>query len=144
MKKQSTQLIALVGLVVIWAVLWKMFVGVPHIATVAVAKPVSTKTTQSDTLLRARFRRVRAEMDALYHYRLKPVPFDGQWNIFRVPTGVDLSGDSVAQSSLAVSKSSASDAAGASNAPDYAQKLLKTAVSNMKIGGVVTLNGVTE
>jgi len=144
MKKQSTQLIALVSLVVVWAVLWRLFIRIPPSAT-PVAKPAAAKTAPADSLLRTRFRRVRGEMDALYHYRTKPAPFDAQWNPFRVPAGVELSGETSVATSPGPSKVAVPDIPPSGPmAADYAQNLLKSAVASMKIGGVVILNGAIQ
>jgi hypothetical protein len=143
MKKQSTQLIALVSLIVVWAVLWRLFIRIPPNASPA-AKPAAAKGAPPDSLLKTRFRRVRSEMDTLYHYRTKPTAFDTQWNPFRVPAGVELSGES------SVAAAGPSKAALPEIPPtgpmaaDYAQNLLKSAVANMKIGGVVILNGAIQ
>jgi hypothetical protein len=144
MKKQSTQLIALVSLVVIWAVLWRLFIRVPT-TTPAPAKPVAAKTAPPDSLLRMRFHRVRSEMESLYHYRTKPTGFDARWNPFRIPAGVELSGESAAATAPTGSKLAVSDLPPSGPmTPDYAQSLLKGAVANMKIGGVVILNGAIQ
>jgi hypothetical protein len=143
MKKQSTQLIALLGLIVVWAVLWSLYIRVPT-TTAPAAKPVAAKTAPADSPLKTRFRRVRSEMDSLYHYRTKPTAFDAQWNPFRIPTGVALSGESAASSSTASKLAASEIPLSGPMSPDYAQGLLKSAVTNMKIGGVVILNGAIQ
>lgn len=145
MKKQTTQLVALLSLIAIWAVLWHLFIRIPP-AKPVVAKVPAAKTTQSETLLRSRFHRVRSEMDALYHYRTNPAPFDAEWNPFRIPAGIELSADSgqtvASTAAPATAKASVADSIPTGPmTPDYARSLLKTAVANMKIGGVVTMNG---
>lgn len=144
MNKQRTQLIALAVLVIGWAFYWHFYIKVPH-AAAQEAKAASAKVSQSESLLRSRFKRVRTEMDALYHYRLKPAPFDARWNPFRMPAGMELASDSGQPAAEPAAKSASS--AATPNVPltlDSAQALLKAAVANMKIGGVVTLNGITE
>ena len=144
MKKQSTQLIFLVSLVVIWAVLWHLYIKVPHNETPTSAPPPPPKANQSENLLRTRFHRVRAEMDVLYHYRLKPVPFDATWDPFRVPQGIDLSSDSGNVSTQGSQKTAQLEPTlNGPLPPDYAAKLLKSAIASLKIGGVVTLKGMT-
>jgi hypothetical protein len=144
MKKQSTQLIFLVSLVVIWAVLWHLYIKVPHNETPTSAPPPPPKANQSENLLRTRFHRVRAEMDVLYHYRLKPVPFDATWDPFRVPQGIDLSSDSGNVSPQGSQKTAQLEPTlNGPLPPDYAAKLLKSAIASLKIGGVVTLKGMT-
>ncbi len=142
MNKQRTQVIALVVLVIGWAVYWHFFIKVPR--SEAPASKAAARVSQSETLLRSRFKRVRAEMDALYHYRLKPVAFDGQWNAFRMPAGMDLMAEAGQASAEPASKTPSAPVPAAPLTIDSAQTLLRTAVANMKIGGVVTLNGITE
>ena len=145
MKKQSTQLIALAGLVVVWAVVWLLFINVPHKAPVA-AKPVAVvKTTPGDSLLKTRFRKVRSEMDALYHYRAKPTPFESQGNPFRIPAGMELLTDSEPTSASLGTKAAPTEATPIGPlTPDLAESLLKSAVANMRFGGVVTMNGTVK
>jgi hypothetical protein len=144
MKKQSTQLIALVSLVVIWAVLWHLYIRIPTETTPAAAKPTPAKTTPADSLLKTRFRRVRSEMDALYHYRTKPAAFDAEWNPFRVPAGVELSAEGAVAAPNASKVTVPDIPPTGPMAQDYAQNLLKSAVASMKIGGVVILNGAIQ
>ena len=145
MKKQSTQLIALVSLVVIWAVLWRLYIRIPADTTPAVAKPAPAKTTPADSLLKTRFRRVRSDMDALYHFRTKPAAFDAEWNPFRVPAGVELSAEGAVASAPNASKVTVPEIPPTGPmAQDYAQNLLRSAVATMKIGGVVILNGAIQ
>lgn len=144
MKKQSTQVIALVGLVVVWAVLWHLFINVPHKVPIA-AKPVAAKTAPADSLLKTRFRRVRAEMDALYHYRIKPTPFESQGNPFRIPPGMELLAESEPTPASLGSKTAPKEEVPAGPlTPDLAESVLKGAIANMRFGGVVTLNGVIK
>lgn len=144
MKKQSTQVIALVSLLVVWFVLWRLFINVPHKAPV-VAKPVAAKAAPTDSLLKMRFRRVRSEMDALYHYRTKPTPFESQGNPFRIPPGMELLAESESTPTSLGGKNAPAEAAPAGPlTPDLAESVLKGAVANMRFGGVVTLNGVIK
>jgi hypothetical protein len=83
-------------------------------------------------------------MDVLYHYRLKPVPFDATWDPFRVPQGIDLSSDSGNVSPQGSQKTAQLEPTlNGPLPPDYAAKLLKSAIASLKIGGVVTLKGMT-
>lgn len=138
MKSQRNQVIALVLLLIIWAVCWRLFIRVPR-ATI-VAKPPNVKVIQGDTLLRTRFRKVRSEMDALYHYRLKPAPFDGQKNPFRIPLGLDVSSEAAAETTKAAADTTALEPV----TPDYSEKLLKSALATLKIGGVFVMNGTAQ
>jgi len=139
MKKQRKELIALVGLLMIWAVIWHFFIRVQP-PPPPVVKPVAAKTAQADNLLKARFRRVRSEMDALYHYRIKPTPFNARWNPFRIPGMSD-----APSSGSSTSKPAATDATLLGiPPPDVAEALLKSAISAVKIGGVVTMNGTVQ
>ena len=75
MKSQRNQIIILVALIIIWAVSWHMTMNrnkppPPPPPTQAV------RVAAQDSLLKIRFRKVRSEMDSLYHYRIKPAPFD--------------------------------------------------------------------
>jgi hypothetical protein len=142
MKTQRSQVIVLVILLIVWAVCYRVFIRVPHIATAA-AKGTAAKSAQTDSLLRTRFHRVRAEMDSLYHYRIKPAAFDGHTNPFRIPTAMSGAGE--------LADAAASKEAKASSAvsyepppPDFADKLLKRVVAGMRIGGVVTMGGITQ
>jgi hypothetical protein len=142
MKKQSNQVIALVVLVIGWALYWHFFIKVPH--AVVVAKTPSVKVAKADSLLQIRLRKVRAEMDSLYHYRINPAAFDSQWNPFRIPKGMEGSADLGSAAPDLATKAASTDSAQAGQAPDYAEKLLKSAIASMRIGGVVTLNGTTQ
>jgi len=140
MKNQRNQVIALLVLVIGWAVYWQFFVNVPK--TQVAAQTAAAKAAKADSLLQIRFRRIRFETDALYHYRIKPTAFDATHNAFRLPNGGG-SGDAGALAADGASKPAAQDAFGPPT-PDYAANLLKAAVASMRIGGVVTLNGTTQ
>ena len=136
-KQQRNQVIALVALLVIWAALWH-FVIKPRPPPQPAGKAAPSKSVVTESPLKTRFRRVRAEMDAMYHYRIKPVPFNAHWNPFRIP-GVS---DAPLGNSLA---SKASDASPLGTPPaDIAETLLKSAVNAVRIGGVVTRNGTVQ
>jgi hypothetical protein len=145
MKKQITQVIALVSLLLVWAVLWRLFIRVPPRNVPPPAKPVAAKVAPGDSLLRARFRKVRTEMDALYHYRTKPTPFDTQIDPFRIPPGMELLAESESPgTTLSTKKPPADSGPVGPITPDLAQSVLKSAVANLRFGGVVTLNGAIK
>ncbi|HMD60162.1 MAG TPA: hypothetical protein VKG78_01955 [Opitutaceae bacterium] len=136
MKKQRNQVIALVLLLVFWAVLWRVVVKKSP-APPPAAKEAPAKQTQAESLLKGRFRRVRSEMDALYHYRIKPVPFNAHWNPFRIPGVVD----------APPAGASASKSEGVQLGippPDISETLLKGAIAAVRVGGVVTRNGTVQ
>ena len=135
-KKQRNQLIALVALLVVWAVLWHFFIKVRP-PPPPPAKEVA-KTAQTESPLKIRFRRVRAEMDVLYHYRLKPIPFNAHWNPFRIPGVSD-----VQPAAASASKAPGSAQLGVSPL-DSSETLLKNAVSTVRVGGIVTRNGAVQ
>ncbi|MGA2018545.1 MAG: hypothetical protein ABSH26_16495 [Opitutaceae bacterium] len=137
MKKQRNQVIALFVLLVVWAALWHFVIKVRPPQAPA-SKAEAAKPAQPENPLKARFRRVRSEMDALYHYRIKPVPFNAHWNPFRIP-GVS---DAPAANGPA-SKASDASQSGAPP-PDIAELLLKSAVSAVRLEGVVTRNGTVQ
>jgi hypothetical protein len=134
MKKQSSKVIALVGLCVAWAGLYFFYLrnlgGQPP-----APQAQSTKTSLVDSLLRVRFRHVRSEVNALYAYRTNPPPFDAHYNPFRVP------GETEAPV-ITISRGPTSDALQQNTRPpDFAESLLKNAISTVKVGGVVSLHG---
>jgi hypothetical protein len=143
MKSQRSQMIALVLLIVIWAVCWRLFIKIPHNATPA-QKALQSKAAPPESLLMIRFRRVRAEMDALYRYRIKPTPFDSHGSPFRIP-GMAAGATDIAQSpGIKDLKEPSTESASFVPPPNYAENLLKSAVSSMRIGGVVSMNGIIQ
>jgi hypothetical protein len=142
MKNQRNQVIALVVLIIGWAAYWHFYIKMPQLK---VAQAAAAKATKSDSLLQIRFRKVRSEMDALYHYRINPAAFNAQSSPFRIPRGMEGPGDGGNAAADSALKALPSDSA--SNGPlppDSAEKLLRSAVASMRIGGVVTLNGTTQ
>ena len=123
MKKQYKQLITLGVLCVLWAISAhynKLPLQPPSVIKTKAAKSVG------DTVLMARFHRIRSKMDALYHYRIKPVPFDPTSDPFQtLKAKVDVGSR-------------------AGPAPGSAEGILKQALANMRIGGVMTRNGVIQ
>jgi hypothetical protein len=135
MTKQRNQIIALVLLVIFWVILWIFYIRV-HPTTQLAPKAEPAKVSLADSLLRLRFRRVRAETDALYRYRTKPAPFDARDNPFRLPGVTD-----VPVITLGI-KTPSSDAS--LRPPDFAESLLKTGLTTVRVGGVVNLHGVVK
>jgi hypothetical protein len=126
MKKQYKQVVALVVLCLLWAVSAHYNRQPPAPESV-----IKTKAAKSagDTVLMARFHRVHAKMDVLYHHRIKPLPFDPSGDPFRI---------------LAVKY--VPDANPGKGLPlvGEAESILKQALAAVRIGGVVTMDGVTQ
>ena len=145
MKKQSNQVIALVVLLVIWAISWhynKIPAPPPSVIVTNAAKAQA-----QDSVLKNRFRRVRSEMDALYHYRIKPVPFDPSGNPFRIPAGMVGAGERAAPVVSTSDLSKGGQAGTVQTAPvpaEFGEPLLKHAIQATRIGGVVTLNDISQ
>jgi hypothetical protein len=127
MKKQQKQVIALVVLCVLWAIS-------AHYNKLPPPPPsvIKTKAAKSagDTVLMARFHRIRAKMDALYHYRIKPVPFDPSGDPFRMISVKNVASNTNKDLGPLASGSAAF--------------ILNEALSGVQIGGVVTMDGVTQ
>jgi hypothetical protein len=85
-------------------------------------------------------------MDGLYHYRIKPEPFDARWNPFRMPAMMLAPTGGNAQAPVADnSKSKASEPLQESPAaPELGEALLSHAISGLRIGGVVTMGNTTQ
>jgi hypothetical protein len=143
MTKQNKNLIALGVLVVLTGISYRMNVA-SKLATPATIKALAaTKAAQQDSPLKARFRRIREEMDGLYHYRIKPIPFDATVDLFRIPSGMELSDG--AKPPAPVSSKSAPEAPQAINAPpEFGEGLLAHVISLTHLGGVVTMNDTTQ
>ena len=144
MSKQNKNLIALAVLVIATLISWRVnrLPTVPH----SVIKTMAAKAVQQESPLKARFHKIRLEMDALYHYRSKPEPFEANPSPFRLPPGMETS---------ELAKGPALPAAGqpdrapqvvpAANAvAEAGEPLLAHAISLMHIGGVITMNGVSQ
>jgi hypothetical protein len=128
--KQRKQVIALVVLSVLWGISAAYNRRHPPPPVILRTK-AAAKAVQTDSPLMVRFRRIRSEMDALYHYRIKPKPFDPSANPFRIP-GLKVIVEIKAPKDPVPPPT------------DYAEILLKQAVANMKIGGVMTMHGTTQ
>jgi hypothetical protein len=126
MKKQHKQVVALALLCVAWAIS-------AHFNRLPPPPPsvIKTKAAKSsgDTVLMARFHRIRAKMDALYHYRVKPAPFDPSGDPFRIISVKKVASNGIASNSLGLGS---------------AEHLLSLAIGAVNIGGVVTMEGVTQ
>jgi hypothetical protein len=145
MKKQSNQVIALVALLIIWAISWR-YTRIPA-PPPSVIKTNAAKAQAQDSVLKNRFHKVRSEMDALYHYRIKPVPFDPSGNPFRIPAGMVGAGERAAPAVSAADLSKGGNPESAQTAPapaEFGEALLKHAIQATRIGGVVTLNEITQ
>jgi hypothetical protein len=133
MKKQRNQVIALVLLCATWGALW-LFYFRTHPTAPPNPQAPAAKTPLVDSLLRIRFRRVRAEVDALYRYRTNPPPFEARYNPFRIPGETEAPVVTIAKTTTDLSQQNA-------RPPDFAESLLKNAVSNVRVGGVVSRQG---
>lgn len=147
MKSQRNQLFALIALLVIWAVSWSMIrtpPGPPPVVVKAAAAVVKSSAVQ-DNLLRNRFHRIRSEMDGLYHYRIKPAPFDPAGNPFRI-NGVTAVGDNGAsgQQQERAAFVTPNQPQPPVEAVETGSALLRHAIEAVRIGGVVTRGEVTE
>jgi hypothetical protein len=129
MKKQYKQLVTLALLCIAWAIS-------AHYNKLPPPPPsvIKTKAAKSagDTVLMARFHRIRAKMDALYHYRIKPEPFDPSGDPFRVMAVKNVASNSSGSKDLGLMSAGG------------AERLLNLAIGEVRIGGVVTMDGVTQ
>ncbi|HEY1793306.1 MAG TPA: hypothetical protein VGG34_10335 [Opitutaceae bacterium] len=105
----------------------------------AAAQLAAKSQGQQENPLQARFKKIRGEMDALYHYRSKPTLFDTAPNPFRLPAGMGVSEIPVAAD--APSKSSTPAQA---DIPLVGPALLSRAIANIRFGGVVTMNDTIQ
>jgi len=146
MKSQRSQLITLVVLIIIWAISWRI-VRTPT-PPPSVMKTTAAKAPVQDSPLKTRFHKIRAEMDGLYHYRIKPTPFDASGNPFRISAAMAISESSHESSGTLkdVSKPTATpaEAVQPQAAPEGGEVLLKHAIEVTRIGGVVTMNDATQ
>jgi hypothetical protein len=147
MKKQTKNLVVLGFLLVAWAVSWRLNRIPESVVVRAQAKVV--KPVAQETMLTMRFHRIRAEMDGLYHYRLKPVPFEPQGNPFRLPSFMQVEDSKPAAEETETlnrgPKAPANDAAPVAAEPaETGATLLKHAIAVTRIGGVVTMNDTSE
>jgi hypothetical protein len=141
MTKQNKNLVALGVLVVLTGVSYQINIASKRPTPAAIKALAAAKAVQQESPLKARFRRVRAEMDGLYHYRTKPTPFDTTGNPFRIPEGLDFSGEKAPPAS---SKALAEAPLAPNAPPEFGESLLAHAVTLTRIGGVVTMNDTTQ
>jgi hypothetical protein len=138
MSKQTKNLIALVVLIIATGISYRLNRVVMPVPS-ATKTTAATRAAQADNPLKARFRRVRSEMDGLYHYRIKPVPLDTSLNPFR------LSGMGIATAPPpTVGAKPAAGVAADAGSQEFGDALLTHALSQTKLGGVVVMNDVTQ
>jgi hypothetical protein len=133
MKTQRNQIIALLALIILTGVSWRINRIPP--TPPSIIKTKAAKVVVGDSLLKTRFHNVRAKMDLLYHYRVKPVAFNPAGNPFRIPGVRETAADTVADTKPKDF---------GPPPPGYAEHLLKQAVAAARIGGVVVMNGATR
>jgi hypothetical protein len=142
MNKQAKQMLALVSLLILWAISWH-FNKLPT-PPPSVIQTKAAKAAQQDSLLKMRFHKVRAQMDSLYHYRIKPAPFDTKDNPFRIPAFMAQAA-AAKDDAVNPTKSTAVDVAPpVEGPPESGEILLKHAIDATQMGGVVTMNGTTR
>jgi hypothetical protein len=140
MTKQNKNLIALGVLIVLTGISYRYNrIVTPDRPAI---KALAAKAAQQDNPLKARFHRVRAEMDGLYHYRIKPIPFDATGNPFHLSPAMALVSAAPAVDAGAKSKTDQTQPIPASD--ELGDSLLAHAVSIAKLGGVVVMNDTTQ
>jgi hypothetical protein len=143
MTKQNKQIVILCALVLIWAVSWLLMSSGRSTSALAVVAAKAAKAASQENALMARFHRIRAEIDGLYHYRIKPIPFDHAGDPFRIPQSMQSLENSKALTQN-TKLSTAEPVPASSIATESGEVLLAHAVSGMRIGGVVTMNDTTQ
>jgi hypothetical protein len=139
MTKQTKNLIALGVLLVLTAISYRINRIPP--TTPSAVKAAAARAALQDSPLKARFRRIRAEMDGLYHYRIKPIPFDASSNPFRITAGMGIASTVEAQPG-AGPKTTPEPVA--STPDEFGDALLAHAMSLTRLGGVVVMNDTTQ
>ena len=137
MTKQTKNLIALGVLIVLTAISYRINRIAP--AAPSAMKVLAARAAQQDSPLKARFHRVRAEMDGLYHYRIKPTPFDASVNPFRLTAGMGLTSPVAAPTGKSMAEPASN-----SNQEEFGDALLAHAVAITRLGGVVVMNDTTQ
>jgi hypothetical protein len=137
MTKQTKNLIALGVLVVLTGVSYRFNrIAEP---TPSEIKTLAAKSVLQDNPLKARFHRIRAEMDGLYHYRIKPIPFDASSNPFRLTAGMG-----IASTEPQPGAGSKTAEASSSSSEEFGDALLAHAIAVTRLGGVVVMNDTTQ
>jgi hypothetical protein len=142
MKKDTKQILFLVGLSLAWLVSWRL-----NRQPEAPPPPATKKTARESALespLTMRFRRIRAETDALYHYRLKPIPFSFDNNPFRLPPSMESEDDQPKPPPAASAPKSGVVVVTPAAQSDTGETLLRKTIQSARIGGVVTMNGISQ
>jgi hypothetical protein len=144
MKKQTKQVIILVALSIAWGI--SSTVNNYDFRSAVVIKPKIVKAVPQDSMLKVRFHKIRAEMDSLYHYRLKPIPFDSSANPFRIPDFLaeELAAREARAHPMKRPTVEAQPEVIVAAPDETGQSLLKHAVELTRFGGVVTMNGTTQ
>jgi hypothetical protein len=142
MNKQAKQMLALGLLLVLWAVSWRVN-RIPTAAPSAI-KTKAAKVSLQDSLLMTRFHRVRAQMDGLYHYRMKPPPFDAKANPFRIPGFMQEAAVAKADDANPTKSAAVEVVAPVAGPPESGDLLLKHAIEATRLGGVMTMNDVIQ
>jgi hypothetical protein len=140
MTKQTKNLIALGVLIVLTAISYRINRIAPPPRSAI--KALAAKAQQQDSPLKARFHRVRAEMDGLYHYRLKPIPFDASANPFRLTPG--MAAAAAAPPTPAAGSKTPEPAPQNANPDEFGDTLLAHAIALARLGGVVVMNDTTQ
>jgi hypothetical protein len=141
MTKQNKNLIALAVLIVATGISYRINRIVPPVIPL-VSKAQAAKAAQQDNPLAARFRRVRAEMDGLYHYRIKPIPFDNSANPFRLSTDIEIA--TAPPQPAAITKAVSERIPVAASKDELGDALLAHAIAVARLGGVVVMNDTTQ
>jgi hypothetical protein len=142
MNKQAKQMLALVALLIAWAISWRLN-RIPTAPPSAI-KTKAAKAAQQDSLLKMRFHRVRAQMDGLYHYRIKPAPFDTKDNPFRIPAFMAQAAAAREEAANPAKPTTVDVIAPVEGPPESGDILLKHAIEALQMGGVVTMNDTTR
>jgi hypothetical protein len=144
MNKQTKQILTLLLLLVLWGISWRIN-RIPTVTVVAAMKAKAAKATQAENLLANRFHRVRAQMDSLYHYRIKPVPFESKVNPFRLPSSMMAEAIDTEVPASKAKGPVVEVAAPTPEAPaESGDVLLRHAIDMIHMGGVVTFNESTR
>jgi hypothetical protein len=143
MNKQTKQLVVLGILVVLFVISYNVNQLQPM--PPSAIKTKAAKAAQQDNLLRVRFHRVRTEMDGLYHYRIKPAPFEPTGNPFRITRVMAIQDtERVPIATIQSSNRPAADTQPETAVAESGDVLLAHAIAGMRFGGVVTMNDTIQ